>query len=182
MEGKYLGVWHATDEGRNLAIIASKGIIEEGVSLDAVEGSLLHKNGTEIPFLLTGVRVESPDGPMLAGVGIDLTERRRLEEGLRQSQGMESIGQLAGGIAHDFNSILTTIMDSIDLARNITAPAAPVIGYLDNTMRAAQSAGKLTRQLLAFSRKEVIAPRVLDLNLVLDCMKGMLCRLLGEDT
>jgi len=181
MEGKYLGDWHATEEGRNLAIMASKGIIEEGVSLDAVEGSLLHKNGTEIPFLLTGVRVESPDGPMLAGVGIDLTERRRLEEELRQSQKMESIGQLAGGIAHDFNNILTTIMGSIDLARNITDPAAPVIGYLDNTMRAAQSAGKLTRQLLAFSRKEVIAPRVLDLNQVLDGMKGMLCRLLGED-
>lgn len=181
INGKYLGDWHATEEGRDLAVIASEGIIEKGVTLDAVEGSLLHKNGTEIPFLLTGVRVESPEGPMLAGVGIDLTERRRLEEELRQSQKMESIGRLAGGIAHDFNNILTTIMGNVDMGRVISDPLSPVLGYLDNTMRAAESAGMLTRQLLAFSRKEMIAPRVLDLNQVLEGMKGMLIRLLGED-
>ena len=181
MNCKYLGDWHATQEGRDAAVMASKGILEEGVKLDAVEGSLRHKNGTEIPFLLTGVRVESPEGPMLAGVGIDLTERRRLEEQLRQSQKMESIGRLAGGIAHDFNNILTTIMGNVDLGRVVTDPSSPVLEYLDNTMRAAQSAGMLTRQLLAFSRKEMIAPRILDLNQVLAGMKGMLIRLLGED-
>ena len=181
MNCKYLGDWHATQEGRDAAVMASKGILEEGVKLDAVEGSLRHKNGTEIPFLLTGVRVESPEGPMLAGVGIDLTERRRLEEQLRQSQKMESIGRLAGGIAHDFNNILTTIMGNVDLGRVLTDPASPVLEYLDNTMRAAESAGMLTRQLLAFSRKEMIAPRILDLNQVLAGMTGMLIRLLGED-
>ena len=179
--GKYLGEWHATGEGRDLAVQASRGIIEKGVSLDAVEGSLLHKNGQEIPFLLTGVRVESPHGPMMAGVGIDLTERRRLEEQLRQSQKMESIGQLAGGIAHDFNNLLTAIMGNVDLGKIMADPSSPVQAYLDNIMHAAESAGMLTRQLLAFSRKEVIAPRVLDLNLVLEGMKEMLSRLLGED-
>ena len=179
--GRYLGEWHATGEGRDLAVMASKGIIEQGVSLDAVEGNLLHKNGTEIPFLLTGVRVESPHGPMMAGVGIDLTERRRLEDQLRQSQKMESIGQLAGGIAHDFNNLLTAIMGNVDLGKIMADPSSPVLAYLDNIMRAAESAGMLTRQLLAFSRKEVIAPRVLDLNQVLKGMKEMLSRLLGED-
>ena len=181
MNCKYLGDWHATQEGRDLAVMAARGILEKGVKLDAVEGSLRHEKGMEIPFLLTGVRVESPEGPMLAGVGIDLTERRRLEEQLRQSQKMESIGRLAGGIAHDFNNILTTIMGNVDLGRVLTDPASPVLEYLDNTMRAAESAGMLTRQLLAFSRKEMIAPRILDLNQVLAGMTGMLIRLLGED-
>lgn len=181
IKGRFLGDWHATKEGRDLAVTASRRIIEQGLALDAVEGSLRHKNGREIPFLLTGVRVESPDGPMLAGVGIDLTERRHLEEQLRQSQKMESIGQLAGGVAHDFNNILTTIMGNIDLAKTIADPSSPVHEYLNNTMRAAESAEKLTRQLLAFSRKEVIVPRVLNINQVLDGMKGMLSRLLGED-
>lgn len=181
MNGRYLGEWHATEEGRNLAVMASKGIIEQGVTLDAVEGSLLHKNGKEIPFLLTGVRIETPDGPMLAGVGLDLTERRRLEEELRQSQKMESIGRLAGGVAHDFNNILTTIIGNIDLARSLSNSLGTIVPYLDNALKAADSAARLTRQLLAFSRKELIAPRVLDLNDVLESMREMLIRLLGED-
>lgn len=181
IRGRYLGDWHTTEEGRDLAVAASKGILEQGVNLDAVEGSLLHKNGKEMPFLMTGVRVQSPDGPMMAGVGIDLTERRNLEEQLRQAQKMESIGQLAGGIAHDFNNILTAIMGNVDLGKIMVDSSEPVSRYLDNIMRAAESASMLTRQLLAFSRKEVIAPRVLDLNKVLRGMKEMLSRLLGED-
>jgi PAS domain S-box-containing protein len=181
IKGRYLGDWHSNKEGRDLAVMASKGIIEDGIQLDAVEGGLRHKNGKEIPFLLTGVRVNSPDGPMLAGVGIDLTERKRLEEQLRQSQKMESVGLLAGGVAHDFNNILTIILGNIDLGRVSLEPTSPAIRYLDNVTQAAESAGKLTRQLLAFSRKEVIAPRILDLKMILDGMQGMLTRLLGED-
>ncbi|WP_051309578.1 hybrid sensor histidine kinase/response regulator [Desulfogranum japonicum] len=181
IEGKYLGAWHANKEERSLAVTASKGIIEEGIEIDAVESTLLHKNGKEIPFLLTGVRVDSPDGPMLAGVGIDLTEHKQLEEQLFQSQKMESIGLLAGGIAHDFNNILTAIIGNIDLAKKIAGQATPLAKYIDNTKRAAESAAQLTRQLLAFSRKEVIAPRPLDLNIVFDELEGMLNRLLGED-
>lgn len=181
IRGKYLGDWHSNKENRDLAVAASKGILEEGIELDAVESSLRHKNGQEIPFLLTGVRVMSPDGPMLAGVGIDLTERKLLEEQLRQSQKLESIGLLAGGIAHDFNNILTAIMGNIDLGKRVVDQDTPVCRYLDNAMLAAKSAGKITRQLLAFSRKDVISPRIVDINIVLDTMQKMLGRMLGED-
>lgn len=181
IEGFFVGDWHPTPELRQMAIEATRGIIEQGVALDAIESSLLHKNGTTIPFLLTGVRIESPDGPMMAGVGIDLTERRKLEEQLRQTQKLESVGRLAGGIAHDFNNILTTIMGNLDLGRMVLDPSSRVLSYMDNALRAAESAAMLTRQLLAFSRKETISPRVLDLNQVLQGMRGMLSRLLGED-
>lgn len=181
IRGKYLGDWHSKKEDRDLSVAASKGIIEDGIELDAVESLLRHKSGREIPFLLTGVRVMAPSGPMLVGVGIDLTERKMLEEQLRQSQKLESIGLLAGGIAHDFNNILTAIMGNIDLGRKFIQPEDPVAKYLDNAMVAANSAGKITRQLLAFSRKDVVLPKVVDLNMALDTMQHMLTRMLGED-
>jgi PAS domain S-box-containing protein len=181
LEGKYLGDWHANPEGRGLAVQASLKVLELGGSPDAVESELCTKHGRPIPFLLTGIRVETPDGPMLAGVGIDLTERRRLEEYLRQSQKMESVGRLAGGVAHDFNNILTTILGNLDLAVEGVPAASEVRTYLQNIQHAATSAAMLTRQLLAFSRKEMVTPAVLDINDSISNLRGLLDRLLGED-
>ena len=119
---------------------------------------------------------------MLLGLFRDITEQRRLEEQLRQSQKMEAIGQLAGGVAHDFNNILTVIqghaslLDGQRLAwREPSARSAQQIG------QAAERAAGLTRQLLAFSRRQVMQPRRLDMNEVVSNMTKMLGRLLGED-
>jgi two-component system, cell cycle sensor histidine kinase and response regulator CckA len=180
MEGRYLGDWHATGPERDMAVAASLGVLASGGSPDAVESTLRHKDGRPIPFLLTGTRVDSPTGPMLAGFGIDLTERHRLEALLRQAQRLESVGRVAGGIAHDFNNILTVIAGNLDLARDKAAGDAELLGFLDHALSAGESASRLTRQLLAFSRKQVIQPLVADVSGLLVNVRAMLSRLLGE--
>ena len=111
----------------------------------------------------------------------DITLRKRLESELVHAQKMESIGRLAGGVAHDFNNMLTVILGGIELSLPRLDAEHPSRVYLRDAAEAAQSAAALTRQLLAFSRKEVIAPRALDLNEVIGRMQKMILRLLGED-
>ena len=111
----------------------------------------------------------------------DITRELKLEEQYRQAQKMESIGRLAGGVAHDYNNILSGIIGFTDLAKLKLAPSDPVHSYLDEVLNAAKRAGQLTRQLLAFARKQTISPRVLDLNNSLENMRKMLTRLIGED-
>jgi PAS domain S-box-containing protein len=111
----------------------------------------------------------------------DVTERKRLEAQLMHAQKIESIGRLAGGVAHDFNNLLTVISGGMELSL-IDLPAGHRSrGPLLDAVNAAQSAAALTRQLLAFSRKEVIAPKVLDLNEVVRRVGKMIPRLIGED-
>jgi two-component system, cell cycle sensor histidine kinase and response regulator CckA len=115
-----------------------------------------------------------------AGIARDISERRRLEEQLIQSQKMEAVGRLAGGIAHDFNNLLTTILGYCDLVLGQLAEDSVLRGDVGEIEKAGQRAATLTRQLLAFSRKQLIEPRVLALNeIVLDATK-MLGRLIGE--
>jgi PAS domain S-box-containing protein len=111
----------------------------------------------------------------------DVTDRKRLEEQLRQAQKMESIGRLAGGIAHDFNNLLTVISAGIDYSLQPLPPQHPTRERLADVVEATQSAAALTRHLLAFSRKEIIAPKVLDLNEVIRRTEKMILRLIGED-
>jgi two-component system cell cycle sensor histidine kinase/response regulator CckA len=111
----------------------------------------------------------------------DITERKRLEANFLQAQKMETIGRLAGGVAHDFNNLLTAISGFTALARKALPPGDPVAADLDQVLKSARRAAGLTRQLLAFARRQVIAPEVLSPNaLVLD-MDKMLRRLIGED-
>ena len=110
----------------------------------------------------------------------DITERRLLEEQLRQSQKMEAVGQLAGGVAHDFNNLLTIIKGNSQLLLERLHEADSRRGGVEQIQKAADKAASLTSQLLAFSRKQVVAFRVLDLNAVLSNMIQLLPRLLGE--
>jgi PAS domain S-box-containing protein len=106
---------------------------------------------------------------------------RRSEEQLRQAQKMEAIGRLAGGVAHDFNNLLTAILGFSDLLRGQLAPSDPRLSHVNEIHQAAERAGQLTRQLLTFSRKQVLQPKVIDLNAVLGDMDKMLGRLIGEN-
>jgi len=117
----------------------------------------------------------------VGSVSIDVTERKSLEEQLRQSQKMEAVGRLAGGIAHDFNNLLTIITGYCELLLNSSGVNEDQRGKIEEIKRAGDRAALLTRQLLAFSRKQVLAPRVLDLNVVIENLRKMIERLIGED-
>ena len=111
---------------------------------------------------------------------LDVTESRNLEEQFRHAQKMEAVGRLAGGVAHDFNNLLSVIIGYSELAQE-GSPSDQVGKHLDQIKQAGHRAASLTRQLLAFSRKQVLQPRVLDLNTVVRSVSKMLLRLIGED-
>lgn len=108
-------------------------------------------------------------------------EKKQLEEQLRQSQKMEAIGRLAGGVAHDFNNLLTAIQGYSEIVLNAIRPTDPLRGDIDEIRKAADRAAALTQQLLAFSRKQSIEPRVIDLNERIHDSRTMLERVVGED-
>ncbi len=117
----------------------------------------------------------------------DITERRRTEKALetsetalRQSKKLEAMGKLAGGIAHDFNNVLTAINGYTNLALSMVQPGEVLHDHLDEILKAGERAKSLTRQLLAFSRQQILAPKVLGLNSIIYDMHGMLIRLIGE--
>ena len=117
---------------------------------------------------------------IIEGTVTDITERKMLEEQLRQAQKMEAIGQLAGGIAHDFNNLLTTVLGYSDMALRQLEPENPVRAEIEEIRRAGERAANLTRQLLAFGRKQVFEPRVLDVNALIADSSRMLGRIIGE--
>jgi PAS domain S-box-containing protein len=117
----------------------------------------------------------------LRGVMVDITERKQLEEQFQQAQKMEAVGRLAGGVAHDFNNLLTIITGYAQLLSGRLEAAEPLSQYVDEIQKAAGRAAGLTRRLLAFSRKQAIAPQVLDLNAAVANTEKMLQRLIGED-
>lgn len=124
----------------------------------------------------------------ISGTLQDVTERKRneleqarLQDQLQQAMKMEALGRLAGGVAHDFNNLLTVIQGNIELAKLDIEQAHPLNQYLDQVQTAAYSAADLTRQLLAFSRRQIVEPRVLNLNDLIGTLRKMLGRLIGED-
>jgi PAS domain S-box-containing protein len=147
----------------------------------SVEARMVTKGGVSISFMLTGFRMTMNDKPYLVGVGIDISERKRLEDQLRQSQKMESIGTLAGGISHDFNNILTAIIGYGSLLQMKMRDDDPLRHNVDQILASANRAASLTQGLLAYSRKQVLNPRQVNLNDIIKKVEPLLARLIGED-
>jgi signal transduction histidine kinase len=127
------------------------------------------------------VSVYSPARGFFVAVFDNVTDSRRMEEQLRQSQKMEAVGRLAGGIAHDFNNLLTVINGYGELLLRRIGEDSPVRKEVEQIRQAGERAALLTRQLLAFSRRQVLQPKVIDLNAVVSGMDAMLRRVIGED-
>jgi PAS domain S-box-containing protein len=139
------------------------------------------KDGSVIDVEVAATPIVFGGRPAWLALVSDVTERKSLEAQLLQSQRMESVGRLAGGVAHDFNNWLGVITGYGELLRKRVASEAHLTRYADEILSASQRAAGLTRQLLAFSRKQVLQPRVLDLNTVIGETETMLRRLIGED-
>ncbi|MBN2717599.1 MAG: PAS domain S-box protein [Deltaproteobacteria bacterium] len=144
------------------------------------EYSFVCKNGKRVDTTFTSRIVHLNQTPHIFSCFSDVTETRRLEAQLRQSQKMESVGRLAGGVAHDFNNMLGVIIGHSELALDSLTPIDPVYSSLMEIQKAADRSAQLTRQLLTFARKQAVVPKTLDLNTEISGMMGMLKRLIGE--
>ncbi|MER3422641.1 MAG: hybrid sensor histidine kinase/response regulator, partial [Nitrospiraceae bacterium] len=129
---------------------------------------------------LVTVAAEVDQSTILRGVMVDITAQKNLEEHLRQAQKVEAVGRLAGGIAHDFNNLLTVINGYTELLLNRLDPQDLLYRHISLIKEAGCRTASLTKQLLAFSRKQVLAPVVVDLNQMIAKMEGMVQRLVGE--
>ncbi len=190
--GRLFGYTSEEVLGRNPDdLIAPEGLRTEASSftVDVLSGRTIHaetkrrrKDGKLVEVDLYGVPLIQ-DGRLVGVYALyqDITESRELSEQLRQSQKIEAIGRLAGGVAHDFNNLLTVILGTTDLLLELTGDRHPMRAELCEIRTAGERAANLTRQLLAFSRKQVLRPEVLDLNDLLTNIERMLSRLLGED-
>ena len=149
-----------------------------------------HRDGTYRSFesRLCGVAPHGTEGPTIVGVARDITdrletkdERRRDDDDVQQAHKMEALGRLAGGIAHDFNNLLTTIGGNASFVLELVSPGDPTREALEDILAACDRAARFTRQLLAFSRKQVLQPERLQIGTVIGDMQQMLSRLLGPE-
>jgi PAS domain S-box-containing protein len=162
---------------------AIKELVSEREPHLEIEFRLRHKDGSYRWVLARGICLPGADGnPVrIAGSMTDLTERKRLEEQLLHAQKMEAVGRLAGGIAHDFNNLLTAILGYCELLLSRLDSRDPMRHDVEEINKAGERAASLTSQLLAFSRRQMLMPKVLNLNDVVRSMDKMLQRLIGED-
>ncbi|MBK8004510.1 MAG: response regulator [Gemmatimonadetes bacterium] len=171
---------HYVEPGRRDEL---RGLIARAGHVENAEVQYCRADGTPFWGLLNATALYGPAGEVLYydGAVSDITARRALEEQLRQAQKMEAVGKLAGGVAHDFNNLLTAITGYADEIRTGLPASHALRGDAEEVLAAAERAASLTRQLLAFSRQQVLQPSVLDLRTVVSEAGGMLRRLIGED-
>ncbi len=194
---RMLGRTRAELVGRNLASVDNdesrkeiprkiQAMIQSGSSL--FEAIQLRKDGSEVPVEVSTKVVSREGAGVIHAFVRDLTERkkaledqRKLREQLQEAQKMEAVGRLAGGIAHDFNNLLTVINGYCEMALDRVPGNQPLHADLTEIKRATRRAATLTTQLLAFSRRQILQPRILDLGALVAGVTEMITRLLGED-
>lgn len=145
-----------------------------------IEKEYLRRDGSVVPAVVGGVSITHQGRRCILGFILDLTERRSLENQLRQVQKLETVGQLAGGIAHDFNNFLTVILGNAGRILENTGPAHPFSEPLDDIVTAAGRAASLTRQLLTFSRLQPVQPSIVPVNEILRELEKMMRHLTGD--
>lgn len=160
-----------------------QAFIAEGKIPLHYENSILTRNGSLRLIVWDNAILRSPEGDVIgtASIGVDVTEQRKIEEQLRQSQKIEAIGLLAGGVAHDFNNILTSIIGYGNLLNEKISASDPLHLYVSKILASSERAANLTHSLLAFSRKQVIELRPININDIVVGVKQMLDRVIGED-
>jgi len=154
-----------------------------GHAMSGIETRRQRKDGSFVDVLLSSAPFYDKPEQVYGAVALylDLSEYRRLEEQLRQSQKMEAVGQLAGGVAHDFNNLLTVIKAYSGMIADQLEDETPIKADIGEIQRAAGRAASLTQQLLAFSRKQILQPRILDVNAITREIEPMVRRLIGDD-
>ena len=147
------------------------------------EAEILARDGRWVECRFSLALLRDSAGATIGTLAIleDTSERKRLEAQLRQAQKMEAVGRLAGGIAHDFNNLLAVIMGHSDLIRSVLQKGDALAHDVEQIRRASERAASLTRQLLAFSRRQFLQPQVIDVNTLVGNLATMLRRLIGED-
>lgn len=181
LERTFQAITHPDDLDADLAILRRMPAGE--MATFSTEKRYFRKNGAIVWVNLTVSLANGPAGEPKYFISVieDITERKRLEEQLLQAQKLESVGRLAGGVAHDFNNLLTAILGYGELLEEEYALEAPAQAYLQNIVQAADRAAQLTKQLLAFARKQFIEPKVVSLNDLVLKLDTLLRRLIGED-
>jgi PAS domain S-box-containing protein len=175
---KFLSFVHPADRQRVEAIVRASDSRRQSRLL---EFRVQLPGGGERHVRSTGEWITGPDGrPRVAGMVQDITELKQTEELLQQMQRMESVGTLAGGVAHDFNNLLTVINGYSQMLAGALAPDDPRSQQVREIQRAGERAAELTRQLLAFSRKQILSPRLFDLNHLLRESEGLLKPVVGD--
>jgi len=168
-------------DSRPMVVTRMRQLLVDRVDAPVAEERFVRPDGGVIDAEVAAIAI-TWDGHPAALVTIrDISERVALEQKLRHSQKMEAVGQLAGGIAHDFNNLLTTIISYSDLLLSALDERDPRRADVEEIHRAGDRAAGLTRQLLAYSRRQVLQPKVLDLNAVVNGAEKLVRRLIGED-
>ncbi|RLC45380.1 MAG: hypothetical protein DRI23_13630, partial [Candidatus Cloacimonadota bacterium] len=179
LEGKYIGELLDKEERDDIKKILSE--LKSKREILVHENHILTRKGEKKLIVFHSNAVKSKSGEIILFTGHDVTERRKTENRLREMQRLEAVGKLAGGVAHDFNNILTAIISSVEAILPTVSSNKPLYRNLKEIKTVAERGASLTRQLLAFSRKQITRPEILNLNTVIKEMTKMLKRIIGEN-